>query len=722
LVRSAAAAAGFLNRQRWVWPLLALVALCGIGAWLRSTIERSMKAQIARELQTLLRADVTALHIWLRAQGSNALATARDVTVRRLVRELLETAGEREISTANLLRAPQQEQLRAALKPLLDAQGYVGFVAFDRSLRVIAAAQDELVGKTMPVGDPEAVDRVLRGQAGVTRPFAAASLLPDETGRLAAGRPTMFALAPVADDAEKLAAVLALRVRPDQEFSRILSVAQYGDSGETYAFDKSGLLLSQSRFDDDLKHLGLIPDLPDAHSVLALRLYDPDVDLTAGERPPRRRTEQSLTRMAADAVAGNSGVDVGGYRDYRGVPTLGAWTWLPEYGFGVATEVDRAEAYRPLAALRVAFWVLFGLLTASAAALFFFTVVVARLRRSQRRAELEAKVLGQYTLEEKIGAGGMGIVYRARHALLRRPTAIKLLNPNRTTDAAVARFEREVQLTSRLTHPNTIAIYDYGRTPDGIFYYAMEYLDGITLETLVDRHGPLPDGRVIYLLTQICGSLSEAHGTGLIHRDIKPANIMLTQRGGMADFAKLLDFGIVKALETKRGAALTAADALTGTPMYASPEAIETPDQVGARSDLYSLGAVAYYLLTGQPVFEGANILEVCRRQVEAPPIAPSQRLGRPIAPDLEALVLACLAKRPDDRPASAKALAAGLAGCAPVTPWGAADAEDWWASHPVPAESPPTTYSTLHFDRPRKVTFSTLDPTKLDFSAWDSN
>src|SRR5262249_19766975 len=159
----------------------------------------------------------------------------------------------------------------------------------------------------------------------------------------------------------------------------------------------------------------------------------------------------------------------------------------------------------------------------SAAAIFFFSLVVARLQQSMRRAELAAQRLGQYTLEEKIGAGGMGMVYRGRHALLRRPTAVKLLDPERMTDAAVARFEREVQLTSRLNHPNTIAVYDYGRTPDGIFYYAMEYLEGLTLETLVGRHGPLPDGRVIHILTQVCGSLSEAHGVGLIHRDIKPA-------------------------------------------------------------------------------------------------------------------------------------------------------------------------------------------------------
>jgi hypothetical protein len=711
LARSAAATTVFLKTQLWVWPLLALAVLSVLGIWLRSTIEGSMKTQIGGELQTLLSADVTALRIWLRAQESNAQATARDATVRRLVRGLLATAGDRDVPAATLVRAPQHEQLKAELRPLLDAHDYVGFVVLDRPLRVIAAVQEELVGKKLPVGDPEFMEQVLRGRAAVTRPFSAASLLPDESGRLAAGLPTMFAAAPVTDDAGNPVAVLALRMRPDQEFTRILSVARYGDSGETYAFDRDGLLLSQSRFEDDLKHFGLIAERPNGYSMLTLELRDPEVDLTTGQRPPRRRSEQSLTRMAADAVTGHSGLDVDGYRDYRGVPVLGAWTWLPEYGFGVATEVDRAEAYRPLAALRWAFWVLFGLLAAAAMAVFFFTVVVARLRRAMRRAESEAKQLGQYTLEEKIGTGGMGVVYRGRHALLRRPTAIKVLDPERTTATAIARFEREVQLTSRLNHPNTIAIYDYGRTPTGLFYYAMEYIDGITLETLVARHGPLPDGRTIAILAQVCGSLSEAHELGLIHRDIKPANIMLSRHGGLADFVKLLDFGIVKALAPEREAALTAKGALTGTPLYLSPEGIENPEQMDARSDLYSLGAVAYLLLTGKPVFEGASVLEICRQQVEAPPVPPSQRLGRPIAPDLEVLVLECLAKRPDDRPASARVVAARLGRCSPSTPWSREEAEDWWKAHGGGGDPVATTFSTLHAYPPRKITFSTLDP-----------
>jgi serine/threonine protein kinase len=709
--RSLAVTTTFLRKQLWVWPVLALVVLSVLGTWLRSTIEGSLKTTLKGQLQALLDADVTALRIWMQSQEATARAAARAQAVRRSVQELLAVA-QSNAADRTLLQAPQAVQLRDNLKHWLDAYDYVGFIVVDRRGRIIASAQDELVGKPVPKEGTGFVDTVLGGKATVTRPFRSISMLPDESGQLVVGLPTMFAAAPVVDDADQPVAVLALRMRPDKDFTRILNVARFGASGETYAFGQDGIILSESRFDDDLKQLGLLPDQKSARSALTLELRDPGVDLTAGERPPQRRSEQPLNRMVTAAVTGQPGVDVDGHRDYRGVPSAGAWTWLPDHDFGVATEVDLAEAYRPLYLLRKACWVLFGLVAAGAAAIFIFTVVVARLQRAMRQAVLEAKQLGQYTLEEKMGAGGMGVVYRGRHALLRRPTAVKLLDPAKTNDLAIARFEREVQLTSQLSHPNTIAVYDYGRTPEGVFYYAMEYLEGITLDTLVGRKGPLPDGRVIRVLVQVCGSLREAHGVGLIHRDIKPANIMLTRRGGLFDFVKLLDFGLVKAVDTAGEQALTAANALAGTPLYMAPESIENPDRVDPRCDLYSLGAVGYFLLTGKPVFEGQSVLEICRQHVSAPPVPPSERLGRPVAPDLERVVLACLAKRPEDRPASATDLAARLAACTPSTPWTDADAEAWWLAYATQQQAK-TTLATLDPFPKAKPTSATLDPQK---------
>jgi serine/threonine protein kinase len=329
--------------------------------------------------------------------------------------------------------------------------------------------------------------------------------------------------------------------------------------------------------------------------------------------------------------------------------------------------------------LRTAFWALFAVLVVAAVAVFILMLAFTRLQLRTRRAVLEARQLGQYTLEEKIGEGGMGAVYKAHHALLRRPTAVKLLDVEKTTEIAIVRFEREVQLTSRLNHPNTIAIYDYGSTPEGVFYYVMEYLDGLSLDDLINRFGPQPEGRVIHILHQVCGALAEAHEVGVIHRDIKPANIMLNRRGGIADLIKVLDFGLVRAVDSGREARLTPAGSIAGTPQYLSPEQIERPDQVDARSDLYAVGAVGYFLLTGTLPFRGGTLIEILLRQVRDVPEPPSARLRTEVSEDLEALILKCLSKRRECRPEDARALSRSLLECQAAGTWTGADAELWW-------------------------------------------
>ncbi len=312
---------------------------------------------------------------------------------------------------------------------------------------------------------------------------------------------------------------------------------------------------------------------------------------------------------------------------------------------------------------------------ASRLSAFVVAVVRTFLGLGARGAE---ERFGQYTLHEKIGEGGMGVVFRATHALLHRPAAVKLLAAGHDRPESLERFEREAELTSRLSHPNTVAVYDFGRTSSGTPFYAMEYLDGLDLETLVDRHGPQDPRRVAHLLAQLAAALAEAHGLGLVHRDVKPANVMLCERGGTRDVVKVLDFGLSKDLG---GPELDDLDGgrVVGTPLYLAPEAILTPERVDARSDLYAVGALGYFLLAGAPPFLGRTVAEVCAHQLHTPP--PSQaRRGSRVPPALEALILRCLAKSPEDRPESAAALRAKLVELGST--WTEREASAWWSEH----------------------------------------
>lgn len=289
-----------------------------------------------------------------------------------------------------------------------------------------------------------------------------------------------------------------------------------------------------------------------------------------------------------------------------------------------------------------------------------------------------ARQYGQYTLIDKIGEGGMGVVFRAQHRLLRRPTAVKLLPPERAGARAIARFEREVQLTAQLTHPNTVTIFDYGRTPAGVFYYAMELLDGETLQDIVEATGRMPPARALHVLLQVAGALSEAHGRGLIHRDIKPANIMLCTQGGIADVAKVLDFGLAQDLNLGGVPnASLASGVVIGTPQYLAPETLSKSTKMSTPADIYAFGGVAFWLLTGQSVYEGATIVEVCAKHVHSPVPSVAERSGVELPDGLEAIVSACLAKAPEARP-TARELVERLRECA-STAWCETDAALWW-------------------------------------------
>lgn len=323
-----------------------------------------------------------------------------------------------------------------------------------------------------------------------------------------------------------------------------------------------------------------------------------------------------------------------------------------------------------------------------------------RIQLLQRQA-LEAQELGQYRLQEMIGKGGMGEVYRAQHRLLCRPCAIKLLRREYSEDGVILeRFEREVQSMARLTHPNTVMIFDYGKEEDGTFYYVMEYLEGKNLEELVQQHGPVDHGRAVHLLRQVCGALSEAHSMQMLHRDIKPSNVFVCRRGGVEDVAKLLDFGLVRHErfhndETR----LTTSGMVVGSPPYISPEQAAGKEYLDHRCDIYSLGAVAYFLLTGQPPFVRETSMQLLLAHAYEP-VTPLRNIRPDIPVDLQEVVLRCLAKKPSDRFPDARTLEKTLARCVCANDWDQQKAANWWevnmtkvdtTIHPVPEQPTPT-------------------------------
>ncbi len=321
-------------------------------------------------------------------------------------------------------------------------------------------------------------------------------------------------------------------------------------------------------------------------------------------------------------------------------------------------------------------------------------VVIAHVMTSLGQQVAKAREMGSYRLGELLGRGGMGEVYKATHRLLARPAAIKLIRPETLgakdpagAQLAVQRFRREAESAANLRSPHTVELYDFGVTDDGTLYFVMELLEGLDLELLVRRHGPAPPARVVHILQQTCESLEEAHAAGLVHRDIKPANIYLGRLGLIEDFVKVLDFGLVKpvaesAVET---VLTTQAGLIVGTPGYMAPE-MALGDTVDGRADLYALGCVAYYLLTGHQVFEGATVMQVISKHLEGVPVPPSQRAPLTIPAGLEQLVMACLAKKPEDRPQSAAELARQLEALG-LERWTASQAKNWWASIRSPVE-----------------------------------
>ncbi|QEG41729.1 serine/threonine protein kinase [Roseimaritima ulvae] len=652
---------------------LLLIFLIGLAVGL--SVRRSAERLLAAELSTIRDVDVAAIRLWLGEQAATASELAAKLADSQIAGDLLLTTTDQRPQDASPASAPLQSL--AAHIPASDR--YIGWALLNLDGRVVAASDARWTDGELPLS-PHAWRQVGTGRATVSHPFLTPQPLSTQQRTFPAGSAMMAALAPIHRQS-RILGYLALLLDPADQLAELLNAAQPGDTGETYLFDRQGRMLSASRFPNQLRELGLLSRDGTADGTLDVLVRDPQVNLTRGQTPDTPPLARPLTAMAEDATRGGTGVDARGYNDYRGVPVVGAWTWLEQYQLGVVTEIDTAEAHQPWRILRLAFWTMTGTLSAIGVMLVAHNVHSQQQQRRTAADDSQPRRLGGYELGEALGSGGMGTVYRGHHQLLRRPVAIKVLEAPGTDTRAIERFEREVQRTSELQHPNTIQIYDYGRAPDGTFYYVMELVKGLDLAQLTETYGPQPPARVVHILTQVCGSLAEAHDRGLVHRDIKPANLLLSSPAGVCDYIKVVDFGLVKDVSGVDSNAVTKVESLTGTPLYMSPEAIRDATQVDARADIYSLGAVGYYLLSGHHLFDADAPVDICMLQVGQMPPRPSKRLGRELPEDLQDLLMACLQKSVNDRPQSIAQVLEGLQRCGSNGQWSIDDAEHWWTA-----------------------------------------
>jgi tRNA A-37 threonylcarbamoyl transferase component Bud32 len=675
------------NRTLLLWTLPFSVGIITLGGWFYSQINQAFNQRVVDQLELGLNAEVNAVELWIGQQKLEAEQQVLNPAMQAAALELIQLAQVEPFDKKALANAPARAQLYYELEPYFQRPQIAFATLLDPTGVHLAESgpdHQENIGTTLNRQAREWIKPTLeRGETIFIPPFIPPDVMDDLPEWVDERMPSYLAVAtPLRDQAGNIAAVMVFGSQGHEVFSQLFEMANIGKTAEAYAFNRDGRMLSRSRFNRLL--IEAQPSLPKINSSreLFLQVRNPGGNLLSDFQPEGDSTAWPLTLLAETALNHQldhtevtTGTLLTPYLNYRGARVVGAWTWLPDYGLGVAFEIEAQEVYGPLrlintALLGIAGVTLLGIVWAAWSAL-----TASKLNHQSTKAQQ----MGRYKLIKKIDEGGMGEVYLSRHALLKRPTAIKILKGNNLSKEIVARFNREVQIASQIDHPNIIDIFDFGYTPEGTFYYVMEYIDGFNLAELVAMEGPLPPTRVIHILLRICDALDEAHHAGLIHRDIKPSNIMVYRRGRLADAVKLLDFGLAKSLNPEESLDETHPFYRAGTPRYMAPERWSDRQKVDVRSDIYSIGALAYYLLSGQAPFQGVDVTDLLYQVMRETPKPLSDLSLSPLPEALDSLVMRCLAKDPEHRPQALSVLLSTLEHLQTIYPWSQEDAMAWW-------------------------------------------
>ncbi|WP_417730133.1 serine/threonine-protein kinase [Rosistilla oblonga] len=671
-------AAWLRSRLRGSSRLLAFLGICLVSFLVAWSIDRGVRRYSIDSERAALRSNVKSaaagIQQWATHLRSQGRMWGRDPNLIDLAQQYVEP-GREESDARDLADA-----LRSRSASLFGAK--TQYCLFSPQGVILASGPREQtqVGRHLPPEAMVELGHALNGTVQIQFPMQA--VVGDDREPPAG----MWVSFPINDSDDRPIAVMRV-VDPEwlQHFQALFEKQNVGTTADTFCIDRYANMLIRSRYANRWPELGIVD--ADADAGFA-RVVDPGGRLAKGYRSDRQRQMLPLTEAAARVVVGEDGSNIDGYRDIRGEWVVGAWRWIPELQLGIISELSFANAYQFSRWLRLGLAAMLFLPLGFAGLAWFGT---SFFRPKQFSAGSEIQQVGAYELLEKIGEGGMGYVYRARHSLLKRASAVKILRPDRLTMVDVGRFDREVKLAAQLTSPHTIRILDYGRTDDGLIYFAMEYLDGLTLSTVIARSGSLSASRTLHFLIQLCKSIEEAHTAGLIHRDIKPENIIITRRGNEADWLILFDFGLAKSVAPNSKEFRTRETIWAGTPMFMSPERVRTPAAVDPRMDVYAIGAVGYFMLTGRPPFTTANPEMIFEQVLGVMPLSPSQAGATASIPALDAIVMRCLAKSPDDRPDNAAQLRTRLEELAAKDPWTAEEANAWWQANSQPKPHPTT-------------------------------
>lgn len=638
------------------------------------------------ELTNMIESNQLTMNVWIEEQKKLVEILSNAPAVSTKINKLTTTYGFGRDGNPEIIWNDQTHQsLVDFLQPILTSEGIPLFSVLDKTGYRVATNAKKNLGKQIRTDELATLTPVFSENKIIfSKPSFQRVIRLNTTDTV--NVPLTWIDAPIYDSTGKVIATLGLAFYANEGFSKFLNIQKTGKQGESYAFDRAGVLVSHSKHRDILKKARIIKQ--EQLSILNIKLRNPGVDLKTVKQPPKNYASLPFIVPVADLLAKvenkndlaytSSAI----YLNYIGQEVIGTAAWLPEYQFGIVTEIPLQEALAPLNNLSLLFIALFIILFSLAIISTLSSFSLFNMHKNT------AEKIGPYFIKKKIGEGGMGNVYLAEHQLLKRPTAIKTLKTEFTNNQNEQRFEREVLLASKLTHPNTISIYDFGKTKDGSFYYAMEYLQGIDLTQLSNLCGIVPIDRVVHILLQICYSLKEAHHKGLVHRDIKPQNIMLCYIGDNYDVVKVLDFGLVKDLQNNQQTDLTQLFEIGGTPMYMSPERLTAPQTVDYRTDIYSVGVIAYYLLTAKkPFLTGINDEEIIKQIINE---SPQEIRDDKMPAAFTELIYKCMKKDPGQRPADMNELIALLNEINTQT-WTQSRAAHWWKEKVTIDKSPLT-------------------------------